>query len=128
MIFIINLLWVTWLSEKINDRLLLGAFSELWVLPLLIALECLPATRSHWATWVLSILLFAQPYLHAAIVASTSRNAGSVRTRAVASAIYNMAVQISNVRQEYLSVSILPFFRSFFLFSLSSPLLLHSLL
>ncbi|GAB7350201.1 hypothetical protein MBLNU459_g0861t1 [Dothideomycetes sp. NU459] len=96
-LFIVNLLWVTWLTEKFNDRFLLGAFSEIWCLPLLIALECLPSTRSHWVTWILSVLLFAQPYLHAAIVAVTSRNAGSVRSRAVASAIYNMMVQVSNI-------------------------------
>ena len=42
-------------------------------------------------------MLYAQPYAHAIIVAITSRNAGSVRTRTVASALYNMAVQMSNI-------------------------------
>jgi len=93
-IFIINLLVLTWLSEKLNERFLLASISQIWVLPLLIALEVLPATRSHWVTWVLSILLFAQPYAHAIIVAITSRNAGTVRTRTVASALYNMSVQV----------------------------------
>jgi len=96
-IFILNLLAITWISEKINERFLVASFSQLWCLPLLIALECLPATRNHWVTWVLSILLYAEPYAHAIIVAITSRNAGSVRTRTVASAIYNMAVQTSNI-------------------------------
>ena len=96
-IFIINLLVLTWLSEKLNERFLLASISQIWVLPLLIALEVLPATRSHWVTWILSILLFAQPYAHAIIVAITSRNAGSVRTRTVASALYNMSVQTSSI-------------------------------
>jgi len=96
-IFIINLLWITWLSEKINERLLLASLSQLWCLPLLIALEVLPAIRNHWVTWILSILLYAQPYSHAILVAITSRNAGTVRTRTVASAIYNMSVQASNI-------------------------------
>jgi hypothetical protein len=108
-IFIINLLVLTWLSEKLNERFLLASISQIWVLPLLIALESLPATRSHWVTWILSVLLFAQPYAHAIIVAITSRNAGTVRTRTVASALYNMSVQtssiigsnVSNAREEH---------------------------
>lgn len=96
-LFIINLLALTWLSEKFNERFLLGSISQLWALPLLIALECLPATRSHWVTYVLTILLFAQPYAHAILVAICSRNAGTVRTRTVASALYNMAVQTSSI-------------------------------
>ncbi|KAF2719843.1 phthalate transporter [Polychaeton citri CBS 116435] len=96
-IFIINLLVVTWISEKINERLLLATVSQFWCLPLLIALECLSPKRSHWVTWVLSILLFSQPYVHAILVALTSRNAGTVRTRTVASALYNMCVQASSI-------------------------------
>lgn len=91
-IFIINLLGITWISEKINERFLLATLSQWWCLPLLLALEVLPADRSPWAAWILSVLLYAMPYCHAIIVAVTSRNAGSVRTRTVASAIYNMSV------------------------------------
>ena len=96
-IFIINLLAFTWLTEKLNERFLLATISQFWALPLLIALEVLPANRSPWVAWILSVLLYAMPYVHAAIVAITSRNAGSVRTRTVASSIYNMTVQISNI-------------------------------
>lgn len=35
--------------------------------------------------------------MHAIIVAITSRNAGTVRTRTVASALYNMCVQASSI-------------------------------
>lgn len=42
-------------------------------------------------------MLFAEPYVHAMIVALCSRNAGTVRTRTVASALYNMSVQTSNI-------------------------------
>lgn len=96
-LFIINLLIVTRVSEKINDRFILGTISQIWCLPLLIALEVLPATRGHWVQWVLAILVYAQPYVHAILVAITSRNAGSVRTRTVASALYNMFVQGANI-------------------------------
>ncbi|EME49742.1 hypothetical protein DOTSEDRAFT_164388 [Dothistroma septosporum NZE10] len=96
-IFIINLLFFTWLSEKLNERFLLATISQWWALPLIIALEVLPAERSPWVAWILSVLVFAMPYFHAVLVAITSRNAGSVRTRTVASAIYNMAVQASSI-------------------------------
>ncbi|KAF2207447.1 hypothetical protein CERZMDRAFT_102345 [Cercospora zeae-maydis SCOH1-5] len=96
-IFIINLLVLTWLSEKFNERFLIATISQIWALPLLIALEVLPANRSPWVAWILSVLLYAMPYAHAVIVAVTSRNAGTVRTRTVASALYNMMVQTSNI-------------------------------
>ncbi|KAJ9237880.1 hypothetical protein DTO169E5_5051 [Paecilomyces variotii] len=96
-IFIINLLIITWVSERVNQRLLLGVIAEVWNLALLIALEVLPANESPWARWVVLILLIGSPYVHAIIVAITSRNAGSVRTRTVASAMYNMTVQASNI-------------------------------
>ncbi|KAM3419178.1 hypothetical protein BST61_g5122 [Cercospora zeina] len=96
-IFIINLLVLTWLSEKFNERFLIASISQIWALPLLIALEVLPANRSPWVAWILSVLLYAMPYSHAVIVAVTSRNAGTVRTRTVASALYNMMVQTSNI-------------------------------
>lgn len=96
-IFIISCLFFTWLSEKINQRLLLGVVSQLWMLALLIPLEVLPASVSPWAKWVISILLVGAPYIHPVIVAITSRNAGSVRTRTVASAMYNMCCQASSI-------------------------------
>ena len=96
-LFIINLLWCTWLSEKINQRFLIGLISQIWALPVLIALELLHKSEGPWVKWALAVLLVGSPYVHAIIVAITSRNAGSVRTRTVASALYNMCVQASNV-------------------------------
>jgi predicted MFS family arabinose efflux permease len=95
--FILNLLFWCFLSEKLNERFLLCTISQIWVLPLLVALEVLPDSRSPWATWILSALIYAEPYVHPLIVAITSRNAGTVRTRTVASALYNMMVQTSNI-------------------------------
>lgn len=89
-LFILGLLWWTWLSEKLNERFLLSTISQLWVIPCLAAFIALPSTRSPWANYALSVLTFGMPYFHAVFVAITSRNAGSVRTRTVASAIYNM--------------------------------------
>ena len=96
-LFILNLLFWTWVSERFNQRMLLGVVMEVWCLVLLIALEVLPADASNWGRWVILVLLIGAPYVHAIIVAITSRNAGSVRTRTVATALYNMTVQASSI-------------------------------
>ncbi|KAK5050607.1 hypothetical protein LTR84_003889 [Exophiala bonariae] len=98
-LFILQLLFWTWVSEKINQRVLLGVVNQFWCLPLLIALVTLPPTfhNSNWSKWVISTLLVGYPYVHAILVALTSRNSGTVRTRTVGSSLYNMAVQTSNI-------------------------------
>jgi Major Facilitator Superfamily len=96
-LFILQLLFWTWLSEKINERFLVGLASQIWALPLLVALELIPTKANHWVKWALSVLLVGSPYVHAILVAITSRNAGTVRTRTVASALYNMCVQASSI-------------------------------
>lgn len=85
------------MSEHFNERFLIGLLSQVYALPLLIALEVLPAKVSPWVRWTLSTLLVGHPYVHAILVAITSRNAGTVRTRTVASAMYNMCVQASSI-------------------------------
>ena len=87
----------TWLSEKLNERFLLATISQIWVVPCLAAFIALPSTRSPWANYALSVLTFAMPYVHAIFVAITSRNAGSVRTRTVATAIYNMSYVLKSM-------------------------------
>jgi hypothetical protein len=96
-LFIIQLLFWTWVSERLNDRFLVGLVSQIWALPLLIALELLAPNASHWAKYVLAIMVVGHSYVHAILMAITSRNAGTVRTRTVASALYNMTVQASSI-------------------------------
>lgn len=96
-LFIIQLLFWAWVSEKINQRFLLGVAAELWNLAMVLALTVLPADASPWSRWVVTTLLIGGPYIHPVMVAITSRNAGSVRTRTVASAFYNMCVQASSI-------------------------------
>lgn len=96
-LFIIQLLFWTWVSEKVNQRFIVGLVSQIWVLPLLIALELIPGSTSAWTKWALSTLLVGYPYVHAILVSTSSRNAGSVRLRTVASAFYNMCVQTASI-------------------------------
>ncbi|MCJ1434530.1 hypothetical protein MMC27_003899 [Xylographa pallens] len=97
-LFFVQLIFLTWLSEKINNRFLIIFFCQIWMLPLLIALEVLPGGSAfNWSRYALNALLVGYPYVHAIIVAMTSRNAGSVRTRTVGSALYNMCVQTGSI-------------------------------
>ncbi|KAJ5087567.1 hypothetical protein N7456_011183 [Penicillium angulare] len=94
---IITMIGTTWLAERFNQRLLLGACAELWYLVLVITLEVLPEKAMPWPRWAVLTLLVGAPSIHPVLVALTSRNAGSVRTRTVASALYNMSVQLSSI-------------------------------
>ncbi|KAI4217421.1 MAG: hypothetical protein LQ351_000016 [Letrouitia transgressa] len=78
-LFILQLLFWTWLSEKWNQRFFIGLISQLWVLPLLISLETLPLKfhNAQWARYALTSLIVGYPYAHAVLVAVTSRNSGS---------------------------------------------------
>ncbi|TGZ78471.1 MFS general substrate transporter [Ascodesmis nigricans] len=97
-LFILLLITMTYLSEKLPwGRLNWGIFSQLWGLGPLIALTIIGADTPKWGRYAAVILLVGHPYPHAIQVALTSRNAGSVRTRTVGSALYNMFVQASNI-------------------------------
>ena len=50
-----------------------------------------------WGTWLVTTLLLGGPYIHAICVAWVSRNANSIRSRTVGSAVYNMMVQIGGI-------------------------------
>jgi len=101
-IFIIGLLVITQISERRNERLMLATISQIWPFAMLVALEVLPVHSNRWSRWALTILVVGTPYIHAILVALTSRNAGSVRTRAVAAAVYNIAVQLCESNEHML--------------------------
>ncbi|KAJ5687944.1 hypothetical protein N7536_010563 [Penicillium majusculum] len=94
---IITMIAITWVAERTNQRLLWGVGVEFWNLVLLIALEVLPEKSMPWPRWAILTLLVGSPSIHPVVVALTSRNAGSVRTRTVASALYNISVQLSSI-------------------------------
>ncbi|KAH7146192.1 major facilitator superfamily domain-containing protein [Dactylonectria macrodidyma] len=96
-LFLIQLVFWSWYSEKINNRMAVVLFYSFWCLPLLLALELLPSNSSPWSWYAVTVLLIGFPYIHSINVSLTSRNAGSVRTRTVGSALYNMICQASSV-------------------------------
>ncbi|KAI9925367.1 hypothetical protein ASPWEDRAFT_164054 [Aspergillus wentii DTO 134E9] len=96
-LFLIQLPFWSWYSEKINNRMAIVLFYSLWCFPLLLALELLPSNASHWSWYVPTIMLIGFPYIHSINVSLTSRNAGTVRTRTIGSALYNMICQASSI-------------------------------
>lgn len=66
-LFLLQLIFWTWVSEKINNRFLIVLFCQIYMLPILIALEVIPASTNAWGKYVLSILMVGYPYVHAII-------------------------------------------------------------
>jgi len=91
------LLTLTKLSEKRSEKTFISSFGVLWCLPLLLILRFSLDNASAWWKYAITALLCGAPYPHAILVAWNSANSGSVRTRTVSAAIYNMAVQSSSI-------------------------------
>ena len=65
LLFIIQVPLWTWVSEKLNNRFAVVLVSQIWCLPILIALEVLPGGQAHtWARYALNIMLVGFPYIH----------------------------------------------------------------
>jgi hypothetical protein len=96
----LTLLAITILSVRLRERAFVSMLQNLWLLPCLLALRLWPGanTTSHaWGTYGLITTLLSYPYCHAIVVSWVSRNSGSVRTRSVSAAVYNMTVQMGNI-------------------------------
>lgn len=64
--FALQLLFWTWVSERWNNRFLIILICQFYMLPLLVALEVLPGDTSYtWARYVLNTMLVGFPYVHA---------------------------------------------------------------
>ncbi|WVQ83414.1 hypothetical protein IAT38_005555 [Cryptococcus sp. DSM 104549] len=96
-LFIFNNLALAFTSKKIKERTILSSIQPIWHLIFLIVLVTIPDDINRWAKWAIVSLLLAYPYSHPIMVSMNSMNAGSVRTRTVASAVYNMFVQGSSL-------------------------------
>lgn len=64
-LFLLQLLFWTWISEKVNKRFWVVMVSQVWMLPLCLTLELLPANSSPWGWYAASALLVGHPYVHA---------------------------------------------------------------
>ncbi|KAI1096532.1 MFS general substrate transporter [Rostrohypoxylon terebratum] len=96
-LFAVNLIIVTWVSRRVNERSIISSSSNIWIFPWILALVLLPATASPWVRYALLTGLLSYPYCHAILVGWNAKNSNAVRTRAVSAALYNMFVQSGNI-------------------------------
>jgi hypothetical protein len=81
---------VTIISELVSERSFIAMSEDLWALPFLVAIYCLPENPNPWVYYGLATALLMCPYVHPIQVGWCSRNAGSVASRTVNASLYNM--------------------------------------
>ncbi|KAH7132385.1 major facilitator superfamily domain-containing protein [Dendryphion nanum] len=96
-LFAIQLLVLTWFSEKVKERSIVSSLSNVWLFPWLVALVTLSPKANPWIRYALLTGLLSYPYCHAILVGWNAKNSNAVRTRAVSAALYNMFVQSGNM-------------------------------
>ncbi|KAF5680564.1 permease [Fusarium heterosporum] len=96
-LYAVNLLIITWLSERVKERGMLSSLSNIWIFPWVLALVVLAGDISPWVRYALITGLLSYPYCHAILVGWNAKNSNSVRTRAISAALYNMFVQTGNI-------------------------------
>ncbi|KAI0547943.1 major facilitator superfamily domain-containing protein [Xylaria curta] len=91
---IINMLLLSTLAEVTGQLAASASLFQFWCLPFLIYLRVVDTTHaSKWLTWAMISLLLAAPLAHPVQVGWISRNANTVRSRAIGAALYNMFLQ-----------------------------------
>ncbi|KAI5956682.1 hypothetical protein KGF57_003402 [Candida theae] len=97
-LYICNLLGITWLSEKLNDRSYISLIAPVYGAITLGVVRFWPGSGIKvWESFALNTIYYAIPYIHAILVSWVSRNSNSVRTRSICSAMYNMSVQMGAI-------------------------------
>lgn len=92
-VYIFNNLVLSYSSRRARERFSIGSLSSWYALILFIPIVLIPDATNKWAKWALLSLVMATPFCHPIMMSTVSANAGSVRTRTVASALYNTVSQ-----------------------------------
>ncbi|KAI0391451.1 permease of the major facilitator superfamily [Xylariaceae sp. FL0594] len=90
----ITMLLLSTIAEVTGQLALTASLFQFWCLPFLIYLRVVDTTHApKWLTWAMISLLLSAPLAHPIQVGWISRNANTVRSRAVGAALYNMFLQ-----------------------------------
>ncbi|KAF3355087.1 hypothetical protein VDGD_07982 [Verticillium dahliae] len=94
----IMMLGLTYIGEILKELSFVSMIGQVWALPLLIFLNIVNTDEiNRWLFYFVIILLLMYPNPHPIQVGWNSRNSGSVRSRTVSAACYNMFVQGSGI-------------------------------
>ncbi|PSK39973.1 hypothetical protein C7M61_001784 [Candidozyma pseudohaemuli] len=95
---IIFMLAATWFSEYVDERGFVCLSLPVMTVPFLAAMRWWEGTMENaWVTWFLVTMVLSAPYIHTIVVAWVSRNANSIESRSICSALYNMFVQAGSI-------------------------------
>ena len=95
---IIMLLGTTYISEHVSNIFTVALIQPFWGVILVGVLRFWKGSLvNQWGTYVVLTLALGYPYIHAMMVSACSRNAQSIKTRTVASSVYNMFVQAGSI-------------------------------
>ncbi|KAH7910951.1 major facilitator superfamily domain-containing protein [Hygrophoropsis aurantiaca] len=94
---ILTMFAITLVSESVNERSIIAMMEDLWTLPFLVALYCLPTNPNSWIYFGVVTGLLSYPYTQPIQVGWCSRNSGAVASRTVNASLYNMFVQASGI-------------------------------
>lgn len=85
------------LSDFYRTKWIFAILSAIWVFPNLIFLQFLPYSASRWWRYASYTFTLGYPYYQPILVSWVSANSNDPDRRALAQAIYNIAVQLGNL-------------------------------
>lgn len=94
---VVTMFMVTLLSEAVNDRSVVSMIGNVWALPCVVGLYCLPANPHPWAYYAVATALLSAPTDLPIKAGWCSRNSGAVASRTVNAALYTMFDQASAI-------------------------------
>ncbi|KEI42472.1 uncharacterized protein L969DRAFT_43990 [Mixia osmundae IAM 14324] len=95
--YLFNMVWLAIVARRTKQAAWTSQIATVWIIPLLIALIALPSSASYWIRYALIELIQSQPYVHPILIGLVSANSGTVQTRTVSAALYNMSVQAGSI-------------------------------
>ncbi|PWN46368.1 major facilitator superfamily transporter [Ceraceosorus guamensis] len=94
---ILSMFFFTYISIVLSRKAFVAVWTQIWMLPCLVALATLPTGANPWSKFAILTVLLSFPSPHPVHVGWCSQNSNSVRTRAISACVYNMMTQLGRV-------------------------------